>query len=206
MNKQIVIGLTGGIGSGKSYAATVLRELGVPILDTDNAAKKVMTSDYEVKQQLIAVLGEEAYLPTGELNKTHIASFLFQNEKNATIINGIVHPAVYRAFLEWKKEFIDVPIIGMETAILFESGFDKFVDVSVGITASEETRIQRVMKRDGVSAEQVKERLRRQLSEDNLTAKVDYIITNDEGKSLRSKLKTLLTTLYERFSLEKFVQ
>ncbi|WP_373837957.1 dephospho-CoA kinase [Bacteroides heparinolyticus] len=199
MNKQIVLGITGGIGSGKSYIAAILKDWGIPIFDTDIAAKNLINTSDIIRIKLITLLGEEVYLPSGELNRQVLAQYLFASQENAIRVNDIVHPHVYNAFESWRAS-LAAPIVGMETAILFESGFDKFVDVSLTVIAPLELRIKRVMVRDSISEVEVCRRISVQMSDEERLKKSDYYILNDEGNSLKSRLESLLVNIKARFS------
>ena len=147
------IGITGGIGSGKSYVCQRLIARGYEVYDCDSAAKRLMRSSSELQQQIKALVGS--------LEKAEIARFLLESEANAKAIDAIVHPAVFRDFeasgMKW-----------MESAILFESGAYRLVDKTIVVTAPEEVRIQRVMQRDGISREKVLEWMARQLPQEEV--------------------------------------
>ena len=151
------IGITGGIGSGKSYVCRLLQQRGYEVYDCDSAAKRLIRTSPEIRQELTALIGPDAYLEEsgkrkveGEyiLNKKAVAEFLLASEENAHAIDRIVHPAVFRDFIESGLQW-------MESAIIFESGIYRLVDCVIVVTAPEEVRIQRVMRRDGISREKV---------------------------------------------------
>lgn len=150
------IGITGGIGSGKSYVCRRLETRGISVYDCDSAAKRLILTSPEIRKGLTALIGPEVYLSDGKLNKKAVTQFLLSSEDNAKAIDAIVHPAVFRDFeqsgLQW-----------MESAILFESGAYKLVDRSVVVSCPDEIRIERVMQRDGISREKVLEWMNRQL-------------------------------------------
>ena len=157
-------GITGGIGSGKSYVCQRLIARGYEVYDCDSAAKRLMGTSPELQQQIKALVGS--------LEKADIAKFLLESEANAHAIDAIVHPAVFRDFeasgLQW-----------MESAILFESGAYRLVDKTIIVSAPEEVRIQRVMQRDGISREKVLEWMARQLPQENVRRRADFEIIND---------------------------
>lgn len=190
----MIVGITGGIGAGKSYVSNMLRCMGYPVYDCDNAAKHIMTGDAEVCRSLIEVVGADAYTSCGTVNKQAIAAFLFADEANAKKISAIVHPAVREDFLRWTE---DKDLCFMESAILFESGFDTLVDKCVLVTAPIEMRIQRTMQRDGHSEQDVLRRINAQLGEDTLRLKSDFIIDNDGTKDLSVQIEDLLRTLQD---------
>ena len=188
------IGITGGIGSGKSYVCRLLQQRGYEVYDCDSAAKRLIRTSPEIRQELTALIGPDAYLEEsgkrkveGEyiLNKKAVAEFLLASEENAHAIDRIVHPAVFRDFLESGMQW-------MESAIIFESGIYRLVDCVIVVTAPEEVRIQRVMRRDGISREKVLEWMGRQLPQDVVRENADYEIVNDGVADLDRQLDSLL--------------
>lgn len=177
-------GITGGIGSGKSYVCQLLRQRGIEVYDCDQAAKRLIRTSPDIRQQLTALIGPDTYRD-GALNKAAVAAFLLESEENARAIDAIVHPAVFRDFQESGIQW-------MESAILFESGIHELVDRVVVVTAPEELRIQRVMQRDGISREKVKEWLQRQWPQEEVRRRADYEIINDGHHDLEAQIKTLL--------------
>ena len=180
------IGITGGIGSGKSYVARLLSaHLGIPVYDSDREARRLMVESLEVRSALVALLGEEAYTPSGELRKSVVAQYLFASADNAARVNAIVHPAVKEDFLRWAEE--QEEDVALESAILIEAGFRDVVDCLIEVTAPNELRIQRTMLRDGVGAEQVHRRMERQAPETERLQAADFVIFND-GRPLLPQL------------------
>ena len=191
---MISIAITGGIGSGKSYISRMLAEYGIPIYNTDDEAKRLMVSDEGIRHDLVALLGEEAYVE-GVLNKSLLASYLFADAENAARINGIVHPRVKMDFCRWLKRHAEKEIVGMECAILFEAGFEDAVDSVVMVYAPEALRIERAMKRDHVTEAQIRARIAVQMNDEEKCKRADYIIYTDGSISLDSQLSTLITQL-----------
>ena len=183
------IGITGGIGSGKSYVCQRLRARGYEVYDCDNAAKRLMRTSPEIRQQLTALIGPDAYVGD-QLNKAVVAKFLLISEDNAHAIDAIVHPAVFRDFetsgMKW-----------MESAILYESGAYCLVDKTIVVTAPEEVRIQRVMQRDGISREKVLEWMARQLPQEEIRRKADFEIVNDGEANIEQQLNKILRNMKE---------
>ena len=173
------IGITGGIGSGKSYVCQLLRAHGIEVYDCDQAAKRIICTSDNVRQQLLQLIGS--------LEKADIARFLLESESNAKQIDAIVHPAVFRDFEESGYQW-------MESAILYESGANKLVDRVVVVTAPEEVRIQRVMQRDGISREKTLQWMQRQWPQAELLRRADYEIVNDGHADLNSQIEKLLST------------
>lgn len=182
------IALTGGIGSGKSYVCGLLRERGIEIFDCDSSAKYLMRNSETLKEKLKNAIGNEAYLPDGSLNKAYISRYLLESEANANVINNIVHPAVAEHFMSSGKQW-------MECAILYESGFDRLVDMVVCIAAPQETRIQRVMKRDNISRLQALEWINKQMPQEEIISRSDFCIVNDGECDLSAQLDVLFSEI-----------
>ncbi len=172
-------GITGGIGSGKSYVCKLLAQRGIEVYDCDAAAKRLIRTSPRLRQQLKALIGS--------LDKAAISRFLLANEKNQQAVNAIVHPAVF-------QDFEESGMMWMESAILFESGADKLVDRVVVVTAPEEVRIQRVMQRDGITREKALQWIARQWPQEQVKARADFEIVNDGHADLNSQIERLLTT------------
>lgn len=178
------IAVTGGIGSGKSYVSRLLQERGLTVYDCDAAAKRLMRTDDNLKAQLCALIGSEAYTAEGILNKAEVTRFLLMSESNAHAIDDIVHPAV-------AADFVESGATWMECAILYESGFDRLVDRVVVVTAPEDLRLERVAKRDGISIEKAREWLQRQWPQDEVRHRADFEIVNDGHADLEAQLAQL---------------
>ena len=156
---MVKIGITGGIGSGKSYVSRLLTEhYGIPVYNTDSEAKRLMLSDEGIRRRLTALLGKEVYKSDGTLNKPLLANYLFADSCHAGQINAIVHPQVKADFLKWADLQTGCEIVALESAILFESGFDNIVDKVVMVYAPVELRIRRVMLRDGTTERKIRQR------------------------------------------------
>lgn len=197
---MIKLGITGGIGSGKSYVSSILNKRGIPLYDTDSQAKRLTVSDCSIRNGLTALLGCQVYMPDGNLNKPVLASYLFANEENARKVNSIIHPRVYEDFLRWAADMErnNHPLTAMESAILFESGFDKIVDRIVMVYAPEPLRIQRVMTRDGITEAQVRTRMRAQMDEKEKCKRADFVIVNDGVSPLGEQIDRVLLSLVGR--------
>lgn len=178
-----VVGLTGGIGSGKSTVAKMFAKLEVPIYIADDEAKKLMHEDVEVKNQIVALLGEESYVDD-QLNRTYIADLVFNDKKLLEKLNAIVHPAVANHFLSWKNTQESNYVI-KEAAILFENGGYKKCDYTILVTAPEEMRINRVMKRDHTKKSKVLERLKNQWTDIEKIPLADFVIKNTDLEKTR---------------------
>ena len=178
------VAITGGIGSGKSYVCLCLAEHGIRVYDCDSSAKRLMRSSRTIRRQLTQLVGEDAYID-GKLNKAAIANYLMQSDEHTRRVNAIVHPAVGRDFLRSGMTW-------MECAILFESGFERYVDRVVCVTAPAEVRIQRVMARDGISREKALEWMSKQLPQEEVLARSDFEIINDGIRDVGQQVADLL--------------
>jgi len=176
---MLKIGITGNIGSGKTTVSKIFEILGIPVFYADDAAKKVMVSDRELISEIKAAFGAISYFDDGTLNRKHIAGVVFNNDEQLARLNAIVHPAVFRAFDAWVKTIDDVPYVLKEAALLYESASFKMCDCSIMVQAPLETRIERVMKRDGLTREEIKKREVYQFSEEKKTELADFVIKND---------------------------
>ena len=173
---MIKVAICGGIGSGKSTICRMFAERGVALYDSDLRAKALMTESAELREALIAEFGEECYVD-GALNRAYLAAKAFGSEEQLAKLNSIVHPAVKSDFLRWAKEQQGNYCI-LESAILFESGFDALVDKTVAVLAPKPLRVERAMQRDGASREQIEARMKAQMSDDELIARTDFAIVN----------------------------
>lgn len=174
----MVIGLTGGIGSGKSTVVNMFSEFeNIAIYIADDEAKKLMNTSAKIKTQLITEFGEEAYI-NNELNRPCLASIVFNNKEKLTTLNAIVHPVVNEHLQNFIKENSNKDYILYENAILFENGSDSFCDKIITVTAPENVRINRVIKRDNSTIEDVKSRIKNQWSETKKTLQSNYLIEN----------------------------
>ncbi len=184
-----IIGLTGGIGSGKSKVASAFAALGVPCYIADSEAKKLMQASPEVKEKLIALFGTEAY-QDNVLNRTHIGDIVFHDPEKLKALNTIVHPAVGKHFAHWLT-LQQAPYVIKEVAILFETGGQAFVDKSLLVTAPLELRIERVMQRDGCTKEAVLARINNQWKDEQRIPLADYVLENIDWSSTNQQIQAL---------------
>jgi dephospho-CoA kinase len=191
---MITIGLTGGIGSGKSVVAKLFETMDIPVYDSDKEAQKITsTSDY-VKKCLSEHFGTKIYSKE-ILNKKLLSSLIFGNEKNLKFANSIIHPEVQKDFIQWKTKWEDKSYVVIESAILFETGFDKGVDVCISVSAPLEIRIARTQKRDKISLESVLNRINSQMPEEEKNKKAAYIIFNDNYQAILPQVENILKKL-----------
>jgi len=175
--------ITGGIGSGKSYVCRILEKRGISVFDCDASAKRLMHTSQSLMRQLTDLVGPDTYVD-GRLNKAAVADFMMRSPENIQQVNAVVHPAVAEDFfasgLDW-----------MECAILFDSGFDRFVDRVVCVTAPLEVRIQRIIRRDHITREKALEWIDRQLPQELVVARSDYEIVNDGVADVEAQVAAL---------------
>jgi dephospho-CoA kinase len=177
---QLKIGITGGIGSGKTTVCHIFELLGVPVFYADAAAKEVMHTDEELINGIIGAFGVQAFSDEGLLNRKYIADLVFNDKKALEMLNALVHPAVFRAFDNWLLKYQDKPYILKEAALLFESGSYKMCTHSILVKAPEKLKVRRVMVRDAISDAEVRLRMARQYSDGEKEKLADYMVLNDE--------------------------
>ena len=199
MKKPLIIGITGGIGSGKTTLSENLRNEGYDVYDSDFEARKLQNENQVIQKKLIELFGVEIY-NSGGLNRSFLAKIVFGNKELLTKLNKIVHPVVDEHFKNWISERLNQKFLFIESAILFESGFNSFVDKVILMTASEEIRIKRVMKRDNISEEQVRARMSNQLSDQETIPLSDFVIYTDDNLPMADKMRKLLLQLTDNQS------
>ncbi|MDO4186242.1 MAG: dephospho-CoA kinase [Bacteroidales bacterium] len=197
---MIRLGITGGIGSGKSVVSKLLRIMDVPVYDSDTESKRLTVQDATIRQQLIDWVGPSVYLADGSLNRPYFASCVFSSSENASKANAIIHPVVKRDFLEWveRQEQAGHQLCAIESAILYEAKFEDVVEAVVMVSASLDTRIQRTMQRDGASYEVVMERIKRQMDDAEKIQKADFVIYNEEDRPLIPQLSEIIASLFQK--------
>ena len=174
------IGITGGIGSGKSTVARIFEVLGIPVYYADDAAKRIMNEDAVLREQIIRNFGDQSYIE-GKLNREHLASIVFHDKKKLAVLNALVHPATIRNSAQWMK-CQTTPYAIREAALIFESGAQDQLDYVIGVSAPVELRIERAMHRDNLTRQQVVDRMNRQINETIKMRLCDFIIINDGKK------------------------
>lgn len=195
--KPKIIGLTGGIGSGKTTVAKIIQEAGYPVYYSDTRAKELVNEDAYLKERIRHLLGSDAYDAYGYYNRKFVAGLVFENDELLAKLNATIHPAVKHDFASWIGAQT-TPMIFKETALLFELHLDEACDKSVLVTADDKMRIKRVMDRDNKTYREVKAIMDRQMPEKDKVKKADYTIyNNDNLERLRSEVKTLLISLQE---------
>lgn len=189
---QYNIGITGGIGSGKSVVSRLLRLMGVPVYDCDSEAKRLMHESVAIREALTEAVGAEVYDATGRLDRRYLASYMFGNAGRVATVNGIVHPVVRADFKQWAQQ-TGKAVVAVESAILFEAGMDADVDAVWMVHAPENVRLQRAVQRDGTTEGAVRSRMGNQLEEEEYIRRADKVIRNDGRSSLISQVGKLLS-------------
>lgn len=184
-----IIGLTGGIGSGKTTVAQLFSELGVPIYIADIEAKKIMDSSKVIRRKLIALLGEDAYSGT-KLNRKFVADKIFNDKFLLEAVNAVIHPKVAAHFRKWVSKQKATYVI-KEAAILFENGSYKNCDMVILVTAPKQVRITRVMARDNTSKTEIEQRMNNQWSDEKKLKLADFIIENIDLKTTKNKVEAI---------------
>ncbi|HIY88608.1 MAG TPA: dephospho-CoA kinase [Candidatus Bacteroides pullicola] len=190
----IRIGITGGIGSGKSVVSRLLELMGIPVYFTDNEAKRLMRDDARLRGDLTALLGSGVY-QDGVLNKPMLASYIFGHPAHAQAVNAIVHPRVRDDFRCWAQRMSGHELVAMESAILLEAGFRDEVDVVVMVYASREVRIARAMRRDNSSRDSVEKRIDSQMDDWEKRVQADFVLVNDDETALLPQVLNLISSL-----------
>ena len=196
MKNPLIIGITGGIGSGKTTLSENLRLEGYDVYDSDLEARRLQNEHPLIRKQLIDLFGKEIYSANG-LNRSALAKIVFSKKELLIKLNEIVHPVVKDDFKNWIELRSSKKFLFLESAILFESGFNVLVDKVVLMTASEQIRINRVIKRDGVTTEQVMTRMSNQFSDKIKIPLADFIIHTDDNLPMVDKMSKLLVQLCE---------
>jgi dephospho-CoA kinase len=173
------LGVTGGIGSGKTSVCKVFTILGIPVFSADRIAREIMDRDESIKSKINAIAGTDLYR-NGNLDRMMLASLIFNDNKLLGSVNSLIHPLVFENFASWEKNQI-APYVIMEAAILFESGASKLVDKIATIVAPEEERLNRVTLRNTLTREQVLERMKNQIDDETRIRLSDYVIYNSEN-------------------------
>lgn len=181
MHKPLQIGITGGIGSGKTLVTKIFACLGIPVYDADSHAKELMTTDGILISQIKKEFGDLSYLSDGTLNRKYLGEVVFNQQEKLDILNGLVHPRVRHDFAQWTDRYKDKPYVIREAALLFETGVYRLLDRTIVVYAPEDVRVRRVMKRDHRHEAQVRAIIQKQLSEEEKKALADDIIYNDDS-------------------------
>ena len=191
---MIKLAVVGGIGSGKSVVSRMLGIMGVTVYDCDSRAQELMVQDHHIVKELKRMFGDECYDADGGLNRGYLASCIFVDERNTKRVNALVHPVVTADFCAWAQEQ-RVPVVAVETALLYESGMADVVDRSLLVWTDKETAITRTMSRSGMSRTQVLNRMAKQMTTDDLLLLTDYAIYNGGSNAVMPAVVELLAEL-----------
>lgn len=192
---MIILGVTGGIGSGKTLVCDLLRIHGIPVYDADKEAKDLNDRSPVIKEKLTELFGNDLY--TGaKLNRSKLAEHIFNDKEKLLTVNKLIHTELAKHFIEWTKLNSDHPIVAIDAAVLFEANFQEHVNATITVTAPEEVRIYRVLKRDKhLNTEQIKARMRSQMSEKEKINLSDFIIINDNNHSIIEQTANILNKI-----------
>ena len=192
----IKVGITGGIGSGKSTICKIFKLLGVPVFEADVVAKQLQNTNQKVKNGLINLFGKDIYTHEGVVDRKKLASIIFNDDFQISKVNELIHPVVREEFENWLKKQNSTYIVH-EAAILFESGFYKMMDFTILVSAPEEQRVEWVMKRDGVNREIVTQRIKRQWNEEKKQKLASFVIYNNNNNLIIPEVITIDKNLKE---------
>lgn len=194
----LTLGLTGGIGSGKSYVSRLLEGAGLPVYDSDRRAKELYDEDTQLRQGVQELCGRDVYdTETERLDRALLASRIFADPRLLQQVNALVHPAVRQDFQRWRREQLEAgaTLCALESALLLDSGLRRYVDRVVVVAASEALRLERAMARDGVEAEAIRQRMARQRPQSELIAEADHVLYNELDSDLEAQVSSLLASL-----------
>lgn len=200
---MIRIGITGGIGCGKSYVAAKMRLRGIPVYDSDARAKLITATNPVIKLELTRLVGSTLYCPCGcgVMQKEVLSQFIFGNPENLAKVNAIIHPHVKDDFRQWADAQAGKDFCILESAILFESGFDGETDFRVCVDAPLELRVRRCMERDKVAREAVMERINNQMDQAEKCSRADFVIVNDGSQPLEPQIDDLIDKCKKTFNI-----
>lgn len=180
MHMPVKVGITGGIGSGKSTVCKVFKLLGAPVFEADIVAKQLQNTNQKIRKGLIRLFGEYIYTSEDTVDRKKLAAIIFNDDLMLSKVNELIHPVVREEFEQWLEKQ-NSPYIVHEAAILFESGFYKRMDFNIVVSASEEQRIERIMQRDGINRESVIRRIQKQWSDERIQNLADMVIHNNNN-------------------------
>ena len=189
-----IIGITGGIGSGKSVVSRLLRLMDVPVYDCDSEARRLMCESVVIREALLGTVGADVYDASGVLNRAYLASYMFGNAERVAQVNRIVHPVVRADFKAWTKQFAG-PVVAVESAILFDAGMEADVDAVWVVHAAEDVRLLRAVSRDDSNVDAVRRRMQCQMSGQEYVDRADRVVCNDGSCSLIQQVGRLLSEI-----------
>ena len=191
MKSQKIIGITGGIGSGKSLICKIFSMMNIPIYDADSRAKYLINNDLFLKNSIKTLLGKNAYLPTGKYNRKWVASQVFNNPDLLKQLNSLVHPCVHKDSHDWVKKYSKSPFLIYEAALMKAAGDNNMFDKVIVVNAPINLRIQRIQVRDKRSEQEIKDIIARQISDEERLKIADYVIENDDKEPVLEQVLEL---------------
>lgn len=194
---MIKLGITGGIGSGKSVVSEIFHLYGIPLYNADKEAKKLNDTSPYIREQLTLHIGEDLYIDD-KLDRKKLASIIFHDSHKLAIVNSIIHPELAKHFNEWCRQREQCPMVILDAPLLIEAGFHKFVDKVIMVQAPEELRIARVIQRDRSVRQEVEARMKSQLPEEEKMKYADYVVRNDNRHSLISQVSKIIKKANKR--------
>lgn len=193
---MIKLGITGGIGSGKSVVSHILSVMNIPVYQTDDESKRLVVENEEIRNRLTNLVGKDIYKPDGSLDKAMLANYIFGFPEHMQKVNNIIHPVVKQDFVRWANQFADKQrFVAVECAILYESGFDALVDKTILVSAPLELRVRRAMLRDKAEEKQIRARIKHQMDEQLLYDKAQFIVSNDDEHLLIPQILEIIHTV-----------
>jgi dephospho-CoA kinase len=199
---MLKIGLTGGIGSGKTMVAQIFEVLAIPVYYADKAARYLMNSDVDLKNKIIRTFGPAAY-KEGILDNTYLGSIVFNDPEKLAQLNSFVHPVTIRDAEKWMRKQT-APYVVKEAAIIFEAGLEKNYDYIICVTAPEALRVERVLERDHSTAEKIRQRMKQQMDEQEKINRSNFVINNDGTRALLPQVLAVHKTLLENSGIREF--
>lgn len=195
LNSPLCLGITGGIGSGKSFVCKLLEERGLPVFYCDDEAKAEMRENKAIHRDLVDLIGPCVKAPDGRLVKAVLSDYICGDADNAARVNAVVHPRVRDRFVSWKEKMRGERVVVMECALMFEAGFDTLCDKTVMVDAPLEVRIERICRRDGIDRGHALEWIGLQMSREEKLRRSDFVIVNDEVSDLPEQINRIFKTI-----------
>ncbi|MDO5523423.1 MAG: dephospho-CoA kinase, partial [Bacteroidia bacterium] len=196
---MLKIGITGGIGSGKSVVAEIFRLHHIPVFDADTQAKNLNDTSPNIRAKLTEAFGAEIY-KNNKLDRKKLAQLIFNNQENLRRANSIIHPELANHFSQWAQTQSGYPMVAIDAAVLFEAGFHAYVHKTITVLSPLETRIRRIAARDNLSREQIESRIHSQMSDEEKVKLSDFVIVNDNKHSLLRQVAEIIETVHVEFS------
>lgn len=196
------LGITGGIGSGKSGVSRLLRVMGIPVYDTDAEARRLMQSSPAIRSALVALVGPEVYSADGTLQRQRLAEYMFGNPDRVAAVNAIVHPVVRADFRQWALSSEETDVVAVESAILIEAGMEADVDAVAVVIAPEEERVARAVARDGATPQQIKARMANQLSDNDRLPHARFVIRNAEADAITPQVVAMVDEIRNKLNIK----